>query len=154
MDFDVKGIKWKLKICFLDWNPICFKCFIANTLKMAAKKASLQIYGVWRKYDILSVCTHCACILWDLADNSLILICCVVKNTKWVKKIACCIIEYNVNCNVCLWIWEFRSHMPMKAQWNKTEKGFLLIEIFNNYLVWNFELWSTLDSLLFVDWAL
>ena len=42
MDFDAKGIKRKLKIWYLGKNPIFFKNFIANTVKMAAKKASLH----------------------------------------------------------------------------------------------------------------
>ena len=46
MDFDAKGIKWKLKIWSLGWNQIYFKNVIASTVKMAAKKASLHIYGV------------------------------------------------------------------------------------------------------------
>ena len=45
MDFDAKGIKWKLKICSLDWNPICVKNYIPNTLKVAAKRVSLHIYA-------------------------------------------------------------------------------------------------------------
>ena len=54
MDFDPKGVKWKLKIWSLGWNPICFKKFITSTVKMAAKKDSLHIYGVrYSRYFIL-----------------------------------------------------------------------------------------------------
>ena len=46
MDFDAKGIKCKLKFWSLSGNQICFNYVIARTVKMAAKKALLHIYGV------------------------------------------------------------------------------------------------------------
>ena len=40
MDFDAKGIKWKVKIWSFRWSTIRFKKFLAITVKIAAKKAS------------------------------------------------------------------------------------------------------------------
>ena len=53
MDFDLKGIKWKLKIWFLVWTRVCFKNFITITVKMVAKKASLHIYGVRKMFNLV-----------------------------------------------------------------------------------------------------
>ena len=45
MDFDANGIKLKLSGLYID-IVIASKDFIAATLKMAAKNASLHTYGV------------------------------------------------------------------------------------------------------------
>ena len=56
IEFDPKGIKWKLKICFIIWCQNFTKKFIFTTIEMATKNASLHIYVLRSIYNIVIVC--------------------------------------------------------------------------------------------------
>ena len=92
-----KRIKWKLKIWSLGWNSLFFKNFIASTVtvKMAAKKASLHIYGVRWVLNFVFLCTTVTYVTKGIKVLASICIqnkCFITyKKCWWVFKVCVCL---------------------------------------------------------------
>ena len=56
MEFDSKGIKWKMMICSFIWCKIFNINVIITTKEMPMKNASLHIYELRSMYNTVSVC--------------------------------------------------------------------------------------------------